>query len=291
MLKRIRIKNFQKHDKLDVEFSPNTTTIVGSSDSGKSAVIRALRWACLNKPNGNSFIRHGEKSCKVRIEVDDSQITRTKGSSNSYKLNDIKFEAFGTSVPDEIEDTLKLSDLNFQCQHDTPFWFSESAGQVSKNLNQIIDLSIIDKTLSEVASLVRKCKADVDATDRALQASQEQLNELEWTKDAAKEFSRIENLSEDKTSTHKQIQSMQLLICELKEANKKIESKEQFENDFNEIEKISKSIDDSKITELSEAIQEHKQIQISIFNHKARLSNLQSELDEIELCPTCQRPL
>ena len=98
MLKRIRIKNFQKHDKLDIEFSPNVTTIVGSSDSGKSAIVRALRWACLNKPNGNSFIRNGQKSVKVRVEVDDSKITRTKGSANTYELDGETFHSFNAST-------------------------------------------------------------------------------------------------------------------------------------------------------------------------------------------------
>jgi DNA repair ATPase RecN len=291
MLKRIRIKNFQKHDKLDIEFSPNVTTIVGSSDSGKSAIVRALRWACLNKPNGSSFIRNGQKSVKVRIEVDDSKITRTKGSSNTYELDEEKFHSFGTSVPDDIKNLLKLDDINFQCQHDSPFWFSDSPGQVSKNLNQIIDLSIIDRTLSEAASLVRKSKADVDASERSLSASQEQLDNLNWVEQASKEFKDIEQLTNDIESNNNKIQDIQELISQIFEANKKSNIKEQFENDLNDITILAQSMNDTKIDDLSEIILECKELKIEIQSCNARLEVLQSEFDEIELCPTCQRPL
>ncbi len=291
MLKRIRIRNFQKHKKLDVDFSPNVTTIIGSSDSGKSAIVRALKWVCLNKPNGNSFIRNGHKSCKVRITVDGSKITRTKGKSNTYEVNGEKFHAFGTSVPDEITNLLKLDEINFQSQHDSPFWFSESAGQVSKNLNQIIDLSIIDRTLSGVASLVRKSKADVDASERSLSASQEQLNGLKWVQEAAKEFKDIEQLTDSIESNDKKIKDIQELISQISKANKKTAIKEDFENDLNAIMILSQSMDDTRIAELSEIILERKELSVEIESYSTRLSVLESELDEIKICPTCQRPL
>jgi AAA15 family ATPase/GTPase len=40
-MKKLRIKNFQIHKDLEIEFGP-ITTIVGPSDIGKSAVLRAL---------------------------------------------------------------------------------------------------------------------------------------------------------------------------------------------------------------------------------------------------------
>ena len=140
MIKKLRIKNFQKHKSIDIEFDDHITSIVGPSDSGKSALIRALKWVITNKPNGMEFIREGSKKCSVRIETDNHKITRSRGTENTYHLDKEVFHAFGNNVPKEIIDSLRMDEINFQGQHVSPCWLNESAGQVSRNLNQIVNL-------------------------------------------------------------------------------------------------------------------------------------------------------
>ena len=70
MLEKLRIINFQKHEDLTVSFDDRITTIVGPSDVGKSAVLRALRWVLTNQPDGSGFIREGEKNASVVLRVD-----------------------------------------------------------------------------------------------------------------------------------------------------------------------------------------------------------------------------
>ena len=55
MLKRLRIKNFQKHGKVDISFDPHVTCIVGDSDAGKSSLLRALHWFLTNPMEPISF--------------------------------------------------------------------------------------------------------------------------------------------------------------------------------------------------------------------------------------------
>ena len=124
MIKRLRIKNFQKHKSIDIEFDEHVTSIVGPSDTGKSALIRALKWVCSNKPNGNDFIRQGSKKCSVRVEVNGHKITRSRGAENTYHLDKEVFHAFGNNVPKEIEHVLRMDEINFQGQHDSPFWLN-----------------------------------------------------------------------------------------------------------------------------------------------------------------------
>lgn len=57
---KLRIQNFQAHKDTTIEFD-RITTIVGPSDIGKSAVLRALKWVAKNEPNGTSFVRDGDK--------------------------------------------------------------------------------------------------------------------------------------------------------------------------------------------------------------------------------------
>ena len=49
-VRRITLENFQSHKHTEMEFGPELNVIVGPSDSGKSAIIRALKWVMYNEP-------------------------------------------------------------------------------------------------------------------------------------------------------------------------------------------------------------------------------------------------
>ena len=136
MLKRLRIANFQRWRRFEVKFDPGVTTFVGPSDSGKSSIIRALRWIAFNRPQGETFIRDGAQVCVARLLADDFEVERKRGPGlNLYRLGADAFQAFGADVPAPIVDHLKFVPENFQLQHDDPFWFSLSAPVVSRRLN------------------------------------------------------------------------------------------------------------------------------------------------------------
>ena len=174
MLKSLQILNFQAHSKLKVNFDPSVTVFVGPSDVGKSAVIRALRWLATDRPLGDTFIREGTDTCTMVLETDTDRIGRRKGGSNVYRLNDSIFKAWGSSgPPDEIVKAVNLSAVNFQGQHDPPFWFCLSPGEVGKELNSIVDLSAIDDVLAAVASEKRASRSRGEVARERLRASEE----------------------------------------------------------------------------------------------------------------------
>ena len=83
-------------------------------------------------------------------------------------------------MPQPVADLANVGDVNFAGQHDGPFWFLLTPGEVSKRLNDIIDLSAIDASLAEAASRVRKAKAAVEVcTDRLAKARAER-DETAW---------------------------------------------------------------------------------------------------------------
>ena len=109
MIKKLLIRNFQIHSKLKIEFDPRITTIIGSSDVGKSSVIRAIKWVCKNNPQGQAFIKDGTKGTSVKLFVDDKSITRKRTKSeNTYFLDKNEFKAFGPNVPDTISKVLNI---------------------------------------------------------------------------------------------------------------------------------------------------------------------------------------
>jgi DNA repair exonuclease SbcCD ATPase subunit len=73
-IKRLILENFQSHKYSEVDFAAGLNVIVGPSDTGKSAVIRALKWVLYNEPSGDFFIREGETNCSVTIHISDGTI-------------------------------------------------------------------------------------------------------------------------------------------------------------------------------------------------------------------------
>lgn len=168
MIERLTLRNFQAHEKLTIEFSPEVTTIIGRTDRGKSSIIRALKWLVTNKPGGTAFIRHGAPEAKVILRVDNRTVKRVRGMENKYVIDKKTLKAFKHEPPEEITNLLSLGPQNFQAQHDAPFWFAQSPGEVSRQLNQIINLGAIDKTLANLNAKLREAGARVTVAEERL---------------------------------------------------------------------------------------------------------------------------
>lgn len=193
MIRRLRVRNFQRHRDLDLELDPGVTTIVGTNDRGKSAILRALRWVLTNRPRGVSFLRWGSNKVSVTADVEGIRVKRSKGSANTYSIDGEYYEAFGNDVPKEVADIVRVAEENFQGQHDAPFWFALPPGEVSRRLNAVVDLGLIDTTLANLASQTRQVRAErdlvsgrlVDArrvrkASRDVLDAQQDMEALEW---------------------------------------------------------------------------------------------------------------
>jgi len=195
LISKIKIRNFSIQKKCEIEFGPNVTTIVGSCAHGKSAVLRAIKFICMNKPSGDKFINWDAEKTSVRLTVDGKTILRRKGKNiNIYRLGKEEFEAFGHDVPQPIADLVNMDDLNFQGQHDKPFWFCETAGEVSRQLNSIVNLEIIDRTLSSIDGGIRDANAEIKIITKRLEQAQEQRKELAFAVSLDAELTHIEKL-------------------------------------------------------------------------------------------------
>ena len=53
--KYLHLINFQSHLNTVIELHPGLNILVGESDQGKTAIIRALRWLFYNEPRGTGF--------------------------------------------------------------------------------------------------------------------------------------------------------------------------------------------------------------------------------------------
>lgn len=195
MLEKLTIENFQLHKKLVIDLSPTVTTIVGASDKGKSSIIRAILWLATNSPSGDSFINWDAKSTTVTQQVDGREIQRHRGkTANTYSLDGREFKAFGNDVPEEVLELLNLSEINFQQQHDSHFWFCETAGEVSRQLNRIVDLSVIDSTLANLSKVGRETQARIKVLEGQLGEAKESRSSLKWARKADRDLAEVERM-------------------------------------------------------------------------------------------------
>jgi exonuclease SbcC len=181
MLTSLHITNFQSHKESHLEFNPGVNVIIGESDSGKTAILRALRWVLTNRPGGDSFRSSWGGDTSIGIWTENNLIVREKiGTNNIYRLGDTEFKAFGTEVPEEIQDALNMNEINVQNQLDLPFLLRDSPGQVAAHFNKIAHLDAIDKSMQLIEKWTRALNQQLKDNESNLLQQQESLTEYSY---------------------------------------------------------------------------------------------------------------
>lgn len=136
-------------------------------------------------------------------------VVREKGKrGNLYFVNGKKLEAFGADVPQEVQGILRLGPLNWQRQHAAPFLLSESAGEVGRRLNEIVDLDIVDRALSIAQSDVRDVKRDIDAEKDRLAIIDHQVTALAGVEDLEPLVRKMETLNREIGQDEEQLERL-----------------------------------------------------------------------------------
>lgn len=192
---RGKYKNFQKHRARTVDFDPRVTVVVGSTDSGKTSLVRGLRWLMLNQPNKKPPVTTGKSNCSVELVTSAGTVTRIRGrGGNVYKLGKKVYKSFGAKVPGPVEHVLNVREDNFQDQLDGPLWFLDSPGQVSKKLNRIVNLDEIDRATARAAAYRRSAEAGAEVTKARLDKAEARMAELSHVPEFLRDLARLERL-------------------------------------------------------------------------------------------------
>lgn len=150
MIEYIHARHFQSLTDIRVDFGPEASVLVGDSDTGKTALIRAFGWVVQNKPSGD-FTQYGQKECEVTVGVDGRTVRKLRrGKTTTYTLDD--GEPFnGVDPPEEIRRLFNMREVNWQFQMDSPFWLDDAGGEVSRQINSTVDMAAIDAVVGRVA--------------------------------------------------------------------------------------------------------------------------------------------
>lgn len=213
MIKSVRISNYQSHADTELEFHPGVNVLVGSSDSGKSAIFRAMSWVMTNRPLGNAFCRWGTKKTQVELTIDsDTTIGRTKSKSENNYLFQGRDLLAGTEVPEDIQRVLKIDpQINIQQQISAPFLLSSSPGEVAAFFNDIAGLSDIDLSIKNLKSWQASHIRIIKRLDLDIEKQQAQVDAMKYLDQAERNLEALEQKQSELDQIkvdHKQIKDL-----------------------------------------------------------------------------------
>jgi len=199
MINSIEIRNFLSHKHTKLELSPGVNVIVGPTDSGKSAIIRALKWVIINRPSGNSIRSNWGGETKVKIIVDDNKWVgrRRNDKENMYLLEAQQFLAIKTDVPEEIRQILNLNETNLQTQFESHFLLSQSPGEVAIHFNKVAHLDKIDIGLRNINRWLKEVQQSLNSDDIRLGELVDNYQEFDDVKKIEKKVKKLERIEEN----------------------------------------------------------------------------------------------
>lgn len=165
MIREIEVSNFQSLRRLKVRLG-KFTVITGRTGAGKSGFIRAMKTLAFNA-SGTSFITHGEKACSVSMAGDDIemtgidddpwQVTITRGSRNSYKVDYSQmgeresetFTKLDRKVPELVTKVMRFAPINFAGQYDRPYLLDSTGSEVARVLGRLTNVTLLYRAAQE----------------------------------------------------------------------------------------------------------------------------------------------
>jgi len=287
MINSLHTKNFQSHKDTKLEFAKGVNIITGTSDSGKTAILKALRWLIYNKPNGDSFVSHWcttKDRTMVVATGDFGSCTRSiKGSENKYVLNNSIFKAFGRDVPEEIQNALNMSEVNIQQQFDSPFLLSDTSGVVAQHFNKIANLDRIDTSLQKIQKGVRQINNEIKYKEGQLKINRLELEQYNNLSQMEKDVQSLEWLDKDRIAVAQSIQQLRKITVKLDFIDDDIKEKsgilklEKPVNRYINLVQECVSIVSKKVT-LEELLNKLNSIELEL-DEKSVILNLESKVD------------
>ncbi|MGD2071882.1 MAG: AAA family ATPase [Candidatus Thorarchaeota archaeon] len=282
---KIHLINFQKHSNLILDLNPNLNIITGLTDTGKSAIFRAIEWLCnFSNVSEVDYRKEGTKETSVKAWTDNGfQIQRIRSNTlNRYILNkegceEKVFDSFGRETPEEIQKVLGIQsidiekehlNLNFANQDQLNFildsYYSDTFK--AKLFNKLTGNELLDDLFKDCNRDSLRINREIKETTEQLEKQEEEL--AEYIK-KYKELNKKYNLVKDKFQAIKE----EVEIYEnLKELAENLKTNKKQQQGLKEKVSQIKTVSEEKINKLKTQAEELK-----------RLQDIFSELKAIDL--------
>lgn len=180
-ISKIRLENFQSYKDETIEFKPGLNLILGSSDSGKSAVLRAISFVLYNYPKSKTLIHQGSTEVRVSIEYSDKTIvTRIRGDRNSVMVafpdGDLKvWDKIENDLPDEVKNIMgnpPYDDFNgpiaYADQFSKMFLVDLSPTDLPRSLSSLTGIEILEQSAKELMQSYKAIEKQTKSEEKDL---------------------------------------------------------------------------------------------------------------------------
>ena len=248
--------------------------IKGSSNSGKSSLVRAMNMV-LNNDWHKSWLRQDEIDTTVEIGfTDGTKIKRIRGSRNSVEIilsdgQSNTWSGFGNRYPEEVLDFLLISEENCSYQFDQHFFLSLTPTKRALTFGSFSDLQKID----EIINLVQK---EIRDGDKILKSYDLEIEDLNKTNEILKIKPAVDILLEINEFTN--------TIENIINYKKRIGKIDNLLDCFTLMDEIDRCHEKHESLLTVSAINVIDDELLSIDND---IKNLKENLQEEKICPTC----
>ena len=265
----IHIKDFQNHQDTNIKLVPGLNIITGSSDSGKSAIVRALDLAFLDSFRKQD-VRDGQKNSQVTINFrNGDSYKRTKGDTNElefqYAGKEVeKHSRFSKKFPQEAIDFLghipktSTSSLPFASQEDKLFLINLSDEAIGKEISKLLGIYDLEEASSNLGSDINKISADIKRLNTDIENTKKKLEPFENLDEKLATIEELKKLSEQYEDLESYIKDCETILREfanlIKNMNK-CNSDLQIQNDLLDFFSVEIPALDQKYHEMKDGLE------------------------------------
>ncbi len=227
MIDQMELHQFQSHSDTVIDFDSGVNVITGSSDSGKSALMRFMLWIITNRPLGDEFRSwYAAEKDTVNGGIAFSEGAyvlkeRIKGK-NIYDVNGTTLEALKSDVPDELKLITNLADYNIQTQHQPYFLLQDTPGEVARKLNELIGLDVIDTIFANLNRSIRELNRENLTLDNQINSLSTQIESLSFLDEIQAIVNKLEQEVISKEQIESESRGLHSVISSIEDLNRQI---------------------------------------------------------------------
>lgn len=209
----IEINNFQSHKYTNMNFMNGLNVIVGPSDQGKTAIIRAIKWVLYNEPMGTFFIRHKEKEASVVLTFNTGEKVKRLRSNNKNiyvyideNNNEEVYEGFGHNVPIDIIEKINIrkiyldskesNAINIGEQLEGPFLLSEKNSTRANAIGRLVGVHVVDKAVQNTMKDIRNLNINHKSLNEDIDLLETKLEEYSYLEDLESTIVQLETVQD-----------------------------------------------------------------------------------------------
>lgn len=232
-IQKIKIKNFQSHHDTEIEFGPGINVITGTSDAGKTGILRAIMFVLYNQTDAG-FQTLNSEFVEVSVYFSNGTVVTRKKNQKSMNIvsannsswdKEIKHTNFGRTYDKEIKDALgnppvfNNEPLAYSDQNSPLYMLGMSPKELSTYISSLIGVEdyaaatvILNKANNSTDKIIKEKKTNVDKYEKDLEEFSDlesKLSDLEALEQVYEKYStqssilsNANKLKSDIRSTH-----------------------------------------------------------------------------------------